>query len=83
MQWNIHNTSNFLEISIGISNKLHELEINSYFNFENCSFEMEILYFNFGYSHLNIQVHISTLKIISSNLKPDFQLCKLLYEFDF
>ncbi len=60
MRWNIYNTSNFFETSIGISNMLHELEINSYFNFENCCFEMEILYFNFEFlkfesSYLNFE----------------------------
>jgi hypothetical protein len=50
MQWNmlfIPITPNFFETSIGISNKLHELEINPYFNFLNYYFETEILYFNF------------------------------------
>jgi hypothetical protein len=38
MYWNtpfIPITRNFYKTSDGISNKLHELEINSYFNFEN------------------------------------------------
>jgi hypothetical protein len=66
MQWNIHNTTIFIKISIGISNKLHELEINSYFNFEKNYFETENLNFTFEYSYLNIKVHISILKIIIS-----------------
>jgi hypothetical protein len=76
-------TPNFLETSIEISNKLHELDINSYLIFEHCYFEMENLYFNFEYIYLNMKVHISILKIIISILNSGFQLCKVLHEFDF
>jgi hypothetical protein len=70
-------TPNFFETSIGISNKLHELDIKSYFVFENCYFEMENLYFNFEYesSYLNFEINCSILK-------SDFQLCKLLHKFN-
>ncbi len=53
---------NFFETSIGISNKLHQLEINSYFNFETSCFEMNFFYFHFKYFYLNMKVHISNLK---------------------
>ncbi len=59
-------TPNFFETSIGISNKLHQLEINSYFNFETCCFEMKFFYFHFKYFYLNMKVHISILKNIIS-----------------
>jgi hypothetical protein len=63
---NIPITPNFFETSIGISNKLHELEINQYVNFQNCYFETEVLYFSFEYFYLNMKVHISILKFIIS-----------------
>jgi hypothetical protein len=61
---------NLFKASIGISNKLHDLEINSYFNLENCYFETENLYFNFEYFYFNMKVHISIWKLLfqSKNL---------------
>jgi hypothetical protein len=56
----------FFETLIGVSNNLHELEINSYFNFENCYFETENSYFNFQFFSLNMKVHISIIEIIIS-----------------
>jgi hypothetical protein len=46
---------NFFETSIEISKELHELEINSYFNFENSYFAMEIffIYFEYESSYIN------------------------------
>jgi len=67
LQWNmpfIPITPNFFETSIGLSNQLHEHEIDSYFNFENCYFETENLYFDFEYFYFNVKVRISILKII-------------------
>jgi len=65
MKYAIHSHyTQFFETSIEISNKLHELDINSYFIFEICYFEMENLYFNFEYIYLNVKVHISTLKLL-------------------
>jgi hypothetical protein len=68
MQWNIYNTSNFFETSIGISNKLHELEINSYFNFETENYTLI----------LNI---VSISKFISQFWKLLFQSKKLIFNY--
>jgi hypothetical protein len=45
MEYAIH-THYFFEISTGISNQLHELEINSYFNFD-FFFQIEIFLLSF------------------------------------
>jgi len=77
MQWNmpfIPITPNFFETSIGISNNLHALEINSCFNFEICYFEMENLYFDFDFDFLNMKVHISILELL-------FQSKKLIFNY--
>jgi len=67
MEYAIHtHYIQFFETSIGISSNLHELEINSYFNFENCYFETETFIFNFVSFSLNMKVHISILEIIIS-----------------
>jgi hypothetical protein len=70
MEYAIHTYyTQFFEIAIGISNKLHQLDINSYFHFEIFYSEVKNLYFNFEYFYLNLKVHISILKIIYFNLK--------------
>jgi hypothetical protein len=55
-------TPNCFKTSIGISNKLHELEINSHFNFEIFYFETKNLYFNFEYFYWSPAGKARTLK---------------------
>jgi hypothetical protein len=68
MQWNmpfIPITPKFKKNSIGISNKLHELEINSYFNFENCCYETKnIFLFQYESSYLNSENYYMNLIIL-------------------
>jgi hypothetical protein len=72
MQWNmpfIPITANFLKNSIGISNKLHELEINSYFNFENHYCETKKNYFSLN------------MKLISQFWELLFQSKNLIFNY--
>jgi hypothetical protein len=57
MEYAIHtHYTQIFETLIGISKELHELEINSYFNFEILILKQKFL--------LNMKVQISILKII-------------------